>query len=61
MTRYALTIRGRERRWSFEITGVTPDPAAWLADGLEVHELVQSIPAPEMLDAALLKLKRGDA
>lgn len=61
MTRYAITLQGRERRWSFGITGVTPDPAAWLADGLEVHELIQFIPAPELSDATLLKLKRGDA
>ena len=61
MTRYAVTVQGTTKRWSFEITGVTPDPKAWAADGLEIHELIQTIPAPEMTELKLLKLKRGDA
>lgn len=45
MTTYAITIRGRSRAWGFRAEGSASDAEDWRADGLEVCELVNVIPA----------------
>lgn len=45
MKRYALTVRGSRKTWSFTLNADLAHVEDWRADGLEVDELVYSIPA----------------
>lgn len=44
MKRYSVTVRGKLKTWSFTIDARPEHVADWRADGLEVDELVNSIP-----------------
>ena len=44
MSRYSLTVRGKRRRWSFEIAARPEYLEAWRADGLDVDEIVEEVP-----------------
>ena len=41
----AITVRGHRHRWAFIFLGDPADIPAWEADGLEVAEVVNTIPA----------------
>lgn len=45
MTKYTITIRGKWKTWSFPVSGTPEYAAQWRADGLEIDELVHTIPA----------------
>jgi len=42
--RYSLTVRGRHHTWSFTIDAPPEHVADWRADGLEVDELLNTVP-----------------
>ena len=39
-----LFVKGKHKRWSFRVTGTPQHLADWRADGLEVDEVVNTIP-----------------
>jgi hypothetical protein len=41
---YALTVRGRQREWSFHVDVDPRYVPEWRADGLEIDEIVNTIP-----------------
>ena len=43
-TRHSITVRGRQSTWCFDVYATSADVATWRADGLEVDELVNTIP-----------------
>ena len=44
MKRYALTVRGSRKTWSFTIDADPAHVEDWRADGLVVDEVIYSIP-----------------
>lgn len=45
MTRtYSVTVRGKQHEWSFRVQATEEHVADWRADGLEVFELVNTVP-----------------
>jgi hypothetical protein len=40
----SITVRGKQKTWSFNFTGDPQHLADWEADGLEVYEVLNSIP-----------------
>ena len=40
-----LFIKGRDKTWSFRVQGTPEHLADWRADGLEVDELINTVPA----------------
>ena len=42
--RLTITVRGKEKAWSFETIGDTKYLNDWRADGLEIDELCNTIP-----------------
>ena len=48
MSRCAMAVRvsGREKDWSFPFVGDTQNLEMWRADGLDVVEVVNTIPEP---------------
>lgn len=44
MKRYAITVRGARKTWSFTIDAEPEHVADWRADGLIVDELIYSVP-----------------
>lgn len=44
MKRYAIQVRGREHSWSFHVSAKPEHVEDWRADGLEVDEILHSIP-----------------
>jgi hypothetical protein len=45
MRRYSLTVRGKRKIWAFTIDAEPAHVEDWRADGLQVDELLNSIPA----------------
>lgn len=43
-TRWAITVRGREHRWVFNIKARPEYVEAWREDGLDISEVVNSGP-----------------
>jgi hypothetical protein len=41
---YSITVRGKHHEWSFPIVATESDASDWRADGLEVHQVLNSIP-----------------
>lgn len=42
--RYAITVRGQHCRWSFPVVAKPRDAESWRRDGLEVDEIVNTVP-----------------
>lgn len=51
--RYSLVVRGNEHAWTFDVDALHSHVEDWRADGLEVNEIVNTI--PEWLPAALIR------
>ena len=49
-----ITVRGREKRWGFMFDGDTRHLADWRADGLEIDEIINTIPE-WVVDIGMLK------
>jgi hypothetical protein len=41
---YSVTVRGREKTWGLPIKALPEHVEDWRADGLEVDELINTIP-----------------
>lgn len=54
MKRWAITVQGDRHEWSFEVRGTDSHVEDWRADGLQVDEVVNSIPA-WVVDLGLLR------
>lgn len=52
--RLSVDVRGREKRWSFEFMGDPKCIEEWRADGLEVFEIENTVPA-WVVDFGLVK------
>jgi hypothetical protein len=50
-----ITVRGREKQWGFMFDGDTRHLADWRADGLEVDEIINTIPE-WVVDTGLLRV-----
>lgn len=42
--RYSVTVRGREKRWSFPVWALPEHVEDWRRDGMEVEEVLNVIP-----------------
>lgn len=42
--RYSLTVRGDQKAWSFTLDAELEHVADWRADGLEVDEVLNTVP-----------------
>ena len=40
----SITVRGKHKTWAFNFTGDPKHMADWEADGLEVYEVMNTIP-----------------
>ena len=49
-----ITVRGREKQWGFMFDGDTRHLADWRADGLEIDEIINTIPE-WVVDIRMLK------
>lgn len=42
MKKYAIQIKGKNKRWSIPVLGTKRDAKAWEKDGLEVVEILEN-------------------
>ena len=41
---YSITVQGKTNKWSFDFTGNSKHINEWREDGLEIDEIVNTIP-----------------
>jgi len=44
MKKYSVTVTGQTNKWTFSFTGDPEHVEHWRADGLEIDEIVNTIP-----------------
>jgi len=43
--KFAINVRGKIREWSFNFEGREQDLSDWIEDGLDVEQVLYSVPA----------------